>query len=364
MFAIALALFLHLQKLWLRYWRSEELFAGACLVWLALVLGCSISVEGAAFVFSWPLLAVVIVWLCWSMLPMLPMLPRWSSWEQANSRQQAWLWAVGLWPGVLLLTPLIELILIALTPAVAAPGIIIFALLLSLMPLFLAQLAPYQQFFLYGSCGLAALMLVGGYATSDFTEKRPRPYHLAYLYDGVQNRASWFSRDAELNTWSQQYFQQGRQHGSLAPVAFDKHTRLWLANAPGKLLAPEILVLSDRILQKRSGPVRSIELHLRSPRLAPNLRISLSGGRVYAVQLDGRKIATKLPNPWHFQTYGYGADGVVMVVEMEVGSKLQVQALDRSYALPEITRSPRPANLIPRAFSDSDTSMAYMALDL
>jgi hypothetical protein len=214
------------------------------------------------------------------------------------------------------------------------------------------------------------LLLVGGSLTAGFDEKQAQANHLAYLYDGVADTAYWFSRDAELDTWQKQFISQEVQQRSLEPISLAPKTKQWLGKAVGKLKVPEIQVLSDRVLQKRLGPVRTIELQISSPRNAAHTRLSLLGGRLYSVQLQDHKILSHLDSPWHFNTYGFGATGFQVVIEMEVGSKLQVQVLDRSFHLPQLSQAgkpenpPRPLAFIPRAFSDSDTSMAYFAIDL
>ncbi len=354
--ALALALFVHLQKFWQRWFKGEELFAGACLIWLGLVLACSFVLEGAALVFTWPLLAVLCAWLL-----VLVRRPR-------SPAAQAWTWAAGLWPGVLLLTPLLHLIFIALTPSLMAAGIVVFALLLGLMAALFFQLGARLTQLAYLSWALGLVLLVGGSLTAGTDEKHPQANHLAYVYDGVADTAYWFSRDAELDTWQKQFITQEVQQRSLEAISFEPKAQQWLGKAAGKLKVPEIEVLSDRVLQRRRGPVRAIELQISSPRNAAHSRLTLTGGRLYSVQLQDHKILSHLESPWHFNTYGFGATGLQVVIEMEVGSKLQVQVLDRSYHLPhqaaKQANPPRPLALTPRAFSDSDTSMAYFAIDL
>ncbi|MBI3230597.1 MAG: M28 family peptidase [Burkholderiales bacterium] len=270
MIALAVLQLTVLHRLWQKWLSASELLAAACLLWFVLALTCSVFLPGAALIFTWPLLPVLVVWLALLYLPM-------------STQTQAIAWSMAAWLGIVFLTPLLHLIFIALTP------------------------------------------------------------------------------------WNRRVFSDGKLQRPLPAIDFGGNHLMWVATAKDKLTLapPAISVISDRVVQQRRGLVRSIELQIASSREAPMLRLELAGGKVFAVQIQGHRMTEHLDSPWHVNTYGLGQVGMHVVVEMEVGSKLHVRALDRSYQLPANPLLPaRPAHIMAVAFSDSDSSAAFQELDL
>ena len=365
MLALSVALFAALQKLWQRWVRSRELALGAALIWLLLLFACQTFLRGASFVFLWPLLPVLLL------LLILP-------WRRWSGTQQAWAWAIALLPAVILMTPLLRLIFLALTPAMFAITIFLFALLLCLFtPLFALFQVPLSNseideasgarrnmsLPLWLSLPIGIMLLIGGSLNAGYNSEQPRPNHLAYLYDGIEEQAYWYSRDLELDHWGRGFFSANAKRDQLPQIA-RSNEMLWISPAPSKLPLPKIQIISDRIVQQRRGKIRSIELNIASLRLAPQMQIKLEGGRLFAVQLNGHRITDHLESPWQMQTYGLQSEGVAMLIEMEVGSKLHIKVVDRSQHLPATGWPPRPLDIMIQTSRDSDTSQAYNELQL
>lgn len=370
MLALTIGLFSIFIRLWQKFFSVEQLFAGACLVWVGLLLLCSVKLEGAAWLFTWPLLPFLLVWLALLYRP-------------AMAAMQVTLWVAASCLAILIITPLIHLFFIALTPSLAAAGIVLLALLLCLMtPVFsLLRLdfgrASRQSFGILPSLAwpLSLCFLAMGGVTGDYSAQQPRPAHLAYLYDGQQ--AYWYARVhhlTQLDKRQASVLGDAAQWGKLPPLSESASKRsdspVWYSKAPGSLPLPSLHIVSDRITSQRRGKVRVIEMQVASTRGAPMLRLDLRGGKVYAVQLQGNLLnqgslkSLSLNTPWSVHCYGLTGEGMRVVIEMEVGSRLQVRLLDRSYELPKFAVSARANDSVAPAFSDSDASHASQIFDL
>ena len=362
--AFAVALFASLTRLWQKFFSVEQLLASASLLWGGLLLLSSLKLEGVAWMFTWPLLPFLLVWLALLCKPV-------------SSGMQTTLWVLASCPAIVIITPLMHLIFIALTPSLAAAGIVMLALLLCLMtPVFNLLrinlgLSTPRAVLPCLAWPAMLLCLVAGGLTGDYSAQQPRPAHLAYLYDGAQGY--WYARAShttQLDARQTSVLGSAAQFGKLSPLSGNSNSSsgsngpLWFSKAPGTLPLPSMHILSDRIVSQRRGKVRVIEMQVASARVAPMLRLELLGGKVYAVQLQGNLISQNLHNPWSIHCYGLTAEGIHVVIEMEVGSMLQVRLLDRSYHLPELAVPARTSSSIAPAFSDSDTSNAFQSFDL
>ena len=107
---------------------------------------------------------------------------------------------------------------------------------------------------------------------SDYSEERPRPDSLVYLFDADSNKASWNSYDLELDDWNRNYFKEDAKSNVPISVNFESkygsgfhHT----SNAP-LVKTPVPAISYTQIKRKDSSDV----LKSYSFKIAPNRKIN------------------------------------------------------------------------------------------
>ena len=326
----------------------ENLFAGALFWWLLLCLLTGLFLPGVSYLFTWPLLFVLLGfgYVLWSKEPL--------------NNKTTLILAASAVAGVLLLAPAIHLIFVALTISLSGVTTILVVLLLGLLLPLICQTAAANKLLLpavFGVIGVIYIVFAGW--TSVPSQRYPKPDNLFYCLDGSTSQALWASVDPKPDEWTANFFTAGTERGKLNECLPQSSRTFLKSKAPVELLeAPRVDLIDDQ----KSNETRKLQLRITSPRGAnaislffdPDAEIvnaSISDKPAFA----GRSAATK--QGWFLIYYALPPEGVVLKLETKSTKPVRARAVDLSYGLPTLTNaaSPRrPDYLIPSMYFVSD----------
>jgi hypothetical protein len=331
----------------------------------------SFALAGASYLFTWSLLAALLV-LLWTFLA--PAVST-RSWPRAVAL------ALASVPTIVLATPPVYLLFALLThtepflglPIGGAPVVLVALAFGALLPaLFL--LAGRRAWLVPTMAALAGLLTLGyGTITSGFDANHPRPTSIAYVLDADSGSATWVTADADLGGWIRQFFPDRAQPGGFRAFPNSNPDTVfpaWQTPAPLVALpAPEIAVLDDSVI----GTERTVRLRATSPRGASNLYVDVQApGDITSAKLDGRPLdrinipgdqRTRLRLAYH----AIPTEGIQLELTLSASGPLRVQLEDRSNGLPDIpgiASVPRPAEEMMAPFEMADPTVVMRSLVL
>ena len=327
---------------------AENLYAGALLAWAIAMIVSTISVPGASYLFTLPLL-FALLWLAVRVAT--------KQHDRLTAGQLALLYACAV-PGIILIVPLVDLLFSGL-PATAFAGVVaLVVLLLALLLPHLNLVAAPNQWLLPGIAVVVALVfIVMGSWTSGFNRDRPQPSNIFYALNADSGKAVWASTDEPLNNWTADFFTEGVKKGPISDYIPSIYKGFSSGPAPVAPLAPPEVALVD---DKTTDGVRNVRLHLTSRRQAPFMNLTLeSASDVLGASVNGKPIANSQvlqpdPNrPWQLAYYGPPAEGIDLDLQLRPSQPLHLRVMDQSFELPSSLTSsfkPRPADKIPTAY--------------
>lgn len=332
---------------------AYSLAAGALVWWLLLAVGTSLSVPGASYLFTLPLLCASVG------LAILFM-------GEGGGRLKAPLvLAAYAVPGVVLMAPLIGQVFAALTLAASGTIIVLEVLLLGLLFPHLDLLRSPRRWLLPGACALlAAGLLLTGLLTAGFDRDRPKVVNVFYALDADKRTAVWGSNDKRLDEWMGQFFVDGTKRDVLADLfPLNKNPLLNSVAPPLTVAPPQVALLDDSTTQG----VRSVRVRITSPRGGAILSVYADpGSEVVAavvdgvpLKLDGSRGRDGTAPPWSMTYYGFPADGAELTLGVKEGQPLRLRVDDRTYGLPQIAEKPikpRPDYITPSPSWLSETT--------
>lgn len=372
--AAGLAMFIILR----RKVKLTNLTLGAVLLWLILALLTSFELPGMSYLFTWPAFVTTLI------LGVMIFRTDASAIEprSGTTRIQLAALVLGGAANLLLVVPVIVLLFmligfwfLMMTPAV--PFILVpllfVALLVSLMApqmewlngsmrLTTSKSPAYRHGWLApGIASMLALgLLVTASLTSGFSPSQPMQNGVWYTLDADKKEAAWYSFGKQpADPWTAQFFPGQSEPVDLKavyPMFSDNPVppAAFKGTAPAaNLPVPELTVLSDQT----SGDVRTIRLHLTSPRLARGLLVKVSGSMVLAASVNDNRQT----NPgwselkdWYLRFYGMTSQGIDLQLEVRPSTQLTLEVTDQSDGLPElpgVTYSPRTPEMMPFAMA-------------
>jgi hypothetical protein len=288
--AAVAALSIVLQR-WLRNTCGACAAGLGALLWIAVLLVlATVAMPGASFVLAWPLFAAA------------------AALADLQSRRVAALprplglalLLAGFAPALLLIGP-------ALRDAVAVPApprllldVELLALLLGLGSMLIASLAKR---FAVRSLVLAGLGLLALPGTAGAPAQAPlKPNPLVYYKDMPTWSEWWLARDAVLDDWPRALFAAQPRPRRLVDVFGWDSDDLWYARATRseQVSFPYAIQLAND-----APPNRRIEFDLTSKNRAPNIELSLWGGKPWRASVNGREITNdgQVRN-WSLSIYG------------------------------------------------------------
>jgi Peptidase family M28 len=347
---LALSLFMLLQTLLKRWISTLEFGLAAFLLWALLLAATSVALPGGSFLFTWPLLPMLLAWLFLAKRAV-----------SGNLRGVILLAAAS--PAVIVFTPIVHLLYTALTPAMAVVPIIFFTLLLALLNSLLDDLS--QQRLLRFVPPVAAMVFFGVAAlTSGFSPERPRQNSLFHVEVPATQQAFWVSSDVDLDSWTRPFFNPGAKQlkHDTASDLFGSSSRLYWRNPAPRLNlpAPLIELVEDRI----DGALRTVKLEVRSQRLAPRITIRVEGIEVKAANVEGEKFVHPTAGQWEINAFAMLDKPVRLELTLAAGKGFSILVRDISWGLPAALVTPRPADMMPQAFRTSDTQQVLAQLKL
>jgi len=314
--------------------------AGTLLVWLALGLGAGLTLPGASYLFTWPLLAG---------LAALAI--------QLTTERPALARLAALVPGALtvaVLTPAVYLVLVL----AGINGVLVLA---AVVPLLLGLLLPALATGEGGRAaparlpaitlaGSGAALVLGIALATGYDADHPRQNMLFYSLDADAGRAAWVVAGQTDEPWAEGLTGADADHAHLAehfPVLSLIPLEAATGTAPAvELPAPEVTVLSDTV----EGDTRTLRLRVTSQRGANELALLLATpGGLRSTTLYGETITYDVPLP---EVMLNGAavppEGLELTITVQAGQPLTVQVADVTPGLPTLAGqpvSPRPASV-------------------
>lgn len=324
-----------------RWFSALELALGSALGWAAILVAATVWAPGATFLLAWPLAFFLV---SVSILQS----------SRADRFHPVLLIAVqfaGLLPALLLFTPFVRTLHLALPPQLLA---------LSVMPVVLVLGLGSAAFMGWPRWVGGVVLAIGagaifmGVEAARFSTDNPRPVHLNYVQHEGEPGPVWMSLDAELHPWAAKVFGRAPIRRQL-PDLYTLPDRMWVGPAPDHALAlPSVEVLGVT----PQGEGRKIHVRARSLRNAQHLSVELSGDVVTEATANGRALSRPRSSTWRIDTYGMDDKPVDVVLTTQRALPVSIHVTDTTYGLRGLSGIPRPADAMSRPGGWSDRMMA------
>jgi hypothetical protein len=327
---------------------AQNLWAGALLWWLVLLVLTSMMLPGGSYLFIWPLgFSLVALGITFVL--------------KSDALQASVL--LGAVSGVILFGPLLYVLFIGLTVNMSAVVMVMFALLLTL---FIPQndLMRVRRAWLLPLASLivCAGFLLAGSLTAGFSGARPLQDHLLYGANAGTQQALWVSWNAKPDTWTSQFFSTEMKRNRL-PDLFLFNSREFL-NSPAPFVtlpAPNVELLSNNV----ENGIRKLRVRLTSQRQASIISLGVEGNMpIQCTSINGMPIKNEDDDrqdekKWGIRYYAPPSEGVELTLETRSEQPLVFKIVDQTYGLPSLPNSfkPRPENVIPAPLGTSDSTL-------
>ena len=326
-------------------WRN--LTVGTLLWWLILAVAVTLMIPGASYLFTLPLLFMLIG------LTIVFYL------RNAESILAQLVLAIAMLPAVVLWAPMIYSVFVALTLNSAYIVAICVALSFGLL------LPPIVQALdVWRGLGPAVLvlislaLLIAGTVLLRFDKRHPRMNNLFYAINVDTGKAVFASADEKRDEWTTEFFTHNFERNPM-PDFFPGSGRLYWQGAASaaQLAGPQAAVTSDHT----ENNVRTLSFRVSSPRRAPVIAIYTSPDtEVIDASVDGNRAFREGANAqpmknWGLQFYAVPVEGIEVTLKLHDGKPFKMLVVDRSYGLPEA--KPRPEYMIPAPFAISDVTL-------
>jgi len=331
----------------------ENLFAGALFWWLLLCLLTGLLLPGTSYLFTWPLLFVLL-----GFGYILGTKLQW------NAKSLLILVAAAV-PGVLLLAPAIHLVFVALTISISVVAAILMVLLFGLLIPLLCKIAAANKWPLPGvSVLLAGILIVFAGRSSVPSPTHPQPDNVFYCLDAGTGQALWASIDARPDQWTSNFFTAGMERGALTECLPQSSRTFLKSKAPvAPLEAPHVELIDDQ----RNNGTKTVQLRLTSPRGANAISIFFEpDAEIVKASINEKPGLSERPTAakqgWFLIYYALPPEGVVLKIESKSAKPLRARVVDLSYGLPPSPNvaslmSKRPDYLIPSMYFVSDATL-------
>ncbi|HEU4435435.1 MAG TPA: M28 family metallopeptidase [Pyrinomonadaceae bacterium] len=357
---LALAITATLYHLFRRKVRTENLFAGALLCWVILLLLTSFFMPGGSYALAWPLLT--------SLLGLA------YTFTAKEGKPRPLLNLVVLLlcaaPGIVLLVPIIYTAFIALGLSEVALLIPVVILLSGLVIPHCAFATSSMKWLPIGPFVIAAVCIAAAAFNSGFSRQYPKSDHVFYVLNADTGKTAWASADDSTDEWTTQFFPSNTAKTSLKdyiPLSVNNYR---INSAPAvPLSAADIRVTSD----SSDGDVRILRLRV----ITSNDGISIAIPRdanveVVRAEVNGKPVdemrsaRAQSPSSWSLQFWAPPKQGFDLVLGLRGAKPAPLKTVNQSYGLPEIpgtTIRPRPDYIVPSTFPNSNFSLVTKSYD-
>lgn len=336
----------------------DNLAMGALVWFLPLLIVTHIYFPGGSYLVVWPLLFALIAWILKFTLPV----------GKLSLTKLCLIAAVCAVPGIVLISPLIYQIFVAVGISQTSLIIVPVTLLLGLLVVNF-ELASSFRWLLPAASTLAAVCFIAAAALQpDFSQQEPRSNEIFYVLNADTGKAVWATADARLDEWTSQFLSGNAAAAPLHDLPWLNEEVFLQQPAPATTLtAPEIKIVDDQIQDQ----TRLIHMRVSSARDAAQLFI-YSATEISEASINGQPMAKRQDAPaWRKdQMLIYSApprEGIELVLKTKSSEPLIMKVVDRSFQFPEIaglTIKARPNDIVPTPFSYSDSTFISKSLIL
>lgn len=355
-----------------RWCRDVNLAAGA-LAWFGVLMGLTGALlPGFSYLFTWPLLAGLMV-MGWTFLvPDAAGKP----WRRAAAL------ALGSVPVIVLVAPVVQLFFAFFTyvevfmpaaPLGSAPVLFVVLALGALLPA-VQYLGGTRGWLVPGLAALVGTSVIGfGILTSGYDAEHPRPNSIAYVLDADTGEAIWVTTDDQIDGWTRQFLASGAREAGFVAMPNSNPDWVfpaWQAPAPAvQLAAPQLEVLEDGV----TGDLRTLRLRVTSARGAPNVYLDVQApGEITAAILDGKPLdlgswPAEERDRFRMAYHAVPPEGIEVKLAFPSTGPASIRVEDRSNGLPEIpgmTIEPRPADTMPAPYEMADPTIVSRSFHL
>jgi Peptidase family M28 len=343
------ALLLAVDALLYRFFRKRiapaAFFLGGTSLLFVLVLVTSKWLAGGSYIFAWPLLAGLVATAIAAFRP------------EDLSFLSALLLSVLSLPALLLFVPLLKGFYAALGfTSIGAPLLsVTFGLLfLLLFPFLEAALESTGKILPIAALAIALILCVVAAKITRYSAEHPKPSLLSYALDADTGKALWTSSASRVDAWTAQYLGASPALGKLPdfipdwyPIDFLQH------EAPSIMLEPP---LAELLENSSDGATRTIHLRITTPRHARTLHVGVAQAEVLSASVNGHDLGKPAEARWHqpghwgFDYANPPAEGIDLLLSVQVAGPVTFVLVDRSSGLPKIPGAnfpPRPADSMP-----------------
>jgi hypothetical protein len=345
--AIACYKILHIKMTW------SSLFLGGAAILMVLNLVAARLAPGATYVLVWPLLASFVASVLASSIPEHP--------ETVSLPAILGICALAV-PSLVLLIPILKGMYLAFglnTQGAPLEAVALGLLIFTLLPLLQTLLNVAGNWVLLGTFVGALLLFAIGARVTHYSSAHPKPSDIIYALDADTGKALWASRTNRPDAWTAQYVGASPVRAKLAKFLPD-----WLPfqfaqrDAPAVPLAPPQTALVENSL---AGDVRTLRLHITSPRHARVVSVELPDNQVIDGWVQDRKLGQPSDSRWNksgkwaFNYANVPPDGIDLRLQIKGAGPAKLVILDHAIGLPEIPGAnflPRPPDSMPYGAGD------------
>jgi hypothetical protein len=340
--AVAIAVVSALYIWFMRRTSIDNLVVGALFLWLIPMICIGFAKPVGSYIFTWPLLFVLIskgVDLVVSK-------------EGTDPLKLSVGLSLSTLPAIALTVPLIYFCFLAfgfqLSPITTAIFIAVAMLPLGLLISQLDFMLRPKKWLLPATAVVAGLTFISvAKFTSHFDKYSRKQDSLFYALNANTGRAIWASLDDRPSEWTSQFLTGSAERGPIRDFV-GLNLRGLSAEAPVlPAPAPDLKVISDTT----TNGIRSLNLRITSARQAPLIMVSLNPEtKVRAFVLDGKRYDEHPRDDYVLRYFAPPAEGIELMVELEQSQTVVLQVTDHSYGLPEApgaSYKPRPDYLMP-----------------
>jgi len=313
-----------------------DLAFGAMLIWEILLILCSNGLQGATYMFLWPLFFSLIG------LGVVFLIPD-------AQKMYALRWAALAISAIPLLVimpsgvcEMFSSLMIIGAPMYMMIAALTFGLLIPHLDIIMT---PREKVLPVCSFGVGVIALLTGIAMTGFSPAKPKMNCVSYLMNFDSGEAVWVSADPKPDSWTSQFFPPNSERGAISE--FNIGGQYMKAPAPAAEYAPPLAeVVSDETLDG----ARKLILRISSPRGAASVRINAQcEAEMKSLVINGRKVDVKGAE-WTVDYRVMPRRAAEVVIETEAGKKVSLTLIDCDFSLPRFADkpyAPRPDWMIP-----------------
>lgn len=333
-----------------------NLWGGAIVWWLLLMVLSALFLPGASYLFTWPLFFSLIA------LGGTMALRE----HAAVSWRSLALLAVAAIPVLILFSSLIQLLLVGLTVRQSGVVMVLVALTLGLLAPHISLMTKPGKWFLPGALAAVSLgFIMAGSLTAGFSPRQPQPISLIYCLNADTGNAVWASTGDQTDGWTSQFLSQETQRKVLSDF-FPYISREYLT---GRAPAAALAAPNIQVLEENSGNgVRTLRLHITSLRQAPVITVALeTEAELQVTRINDREleaghtfVSGTPKDRWGMRFYALPAEGVELTLQVKSPHTVRIKVVDQSYSLPDIPNVSigfPPDNLLWAPFSVNNSTL-------